>query len=467
MQENIKEKFQIKVEKVVFEGFGIGYLKNGGKIEDTADEFTTVFIINGLPNDIVVAKFLYKKKKSFFCDIENIIQPSPFRDLTRCKNSLKCGACDWVDVSYNKQIALKTKLFNEIYGMKNLKVVKSPKIDYYRNKCFFPVQMKNKEVRIGMYSRNTHEIIPHEHCYLYPQVYKKIIYIIHKWILTAKIEPYNEKTQKGNLRHIGIRSSEDLSSIIVILVTKTKKISFPKVLVQKLRAEVPELCGVVQNFQPENSNVILGRDFKNLWGHQFYTESFANLKLKINHQSFFQINTFVAKIIYQDILANIDYGDVVIDAYSGIGTIGFFVAQKAKQVICIEETESGNIAYAVSQRQSKVSNIIQIHAKTENVIGKVLKENNVDVIILDPPRKGLEKSIIEAISDKMIKKIIYMSCNPMTHKRDLELYKQKGYKLTCLKGYDMFPHTWHIESLAVIQLGVENYEGKERKGNQI
>ena len=455
--------FTVRIEKVVFGGYGLGF-----------SEDKTCFVLNAFPDDIVQVKVLNTKKNSYFCEIDKIIQPSPYRGQTRCELSNKCGACDWVNVEYDKQIKLKTQIYNEIFDNKvsakhtansplemsgreadgvfcrNLQVDKSPVVDHYRNKNLFPVKLQNNKVAIGMYIKNTHTIVEHEHCFLYPSYFKNIVNSVKEWIEVAKVEPYDEITGKGVLRHIGIRCSSDFKSNIVILVTRTRKLPFTKQFVNSLLNAFPEIVGIVQNINASFGNTILGDDTKVLYGNPYLTEIIGKKRFQIHYQAFFQINVLQAVNVYRDIASFINEGEVVIDAYSGIGVIGIFIADKAKKVICIEENVDAIASGMLNSKINGIDNIIFSNNKTETVIEKLIDECGVDTVVFDPPRKGLEKSIIHVVARKNIKKVIYMSCNPTTQKRDIQSFLEHGYKLMCLKGYDMFPHTWHIESLAVL-----------------
>ena len=431
----------LTIEKVVYGGYGLAFHKD-----------KTFFVLNSFPNDVVCVKILYKKKQSYFCQIVNIIKPSKYRTVSRCEKVDVCGACDWVNINYDDQLELKRNYYKEIFSFRDqhLEIEKSPQIDFYRNKSFFPVQCNKNKVHIGMFARNTHVIVEHNTCYLYPPILKNIIEIIREWVIFAKIKPYDEEKQTGFLRYLGFRCSTDLKSILVIIVTKTNRLNFSDQLVSMLTTRFTEIKGIVQNIQPFPNNVILGDNTIVHFGDPFYFDSLNDFKIKIHYKAFFQINKNQALKIYHDILDWIDKDDFVIDAFSGIGSIGLYVAKKARKVLCIEQNLDAVASGIDSAALNQLNNIEFIHDLTENHMYNLLeKESNINVIIFNPPRKGLEKRTIYEVCKSKIKKVIYMSCDPMTLNRDIKLFKENGYDLFFLKGYDMFPHTWHIESLAV------------------
>jgi len=437
----------IEISKLVYEGYGLGF-----------HEGNTYFVLNALPGDVVKVQVLYKKKNSFFCEIVEVLKPSRYRGSIRCDISNVCGACDWVNIDYAKQIELKSMMFRDIYKRENIEdIEKSPTVDYYRNKCFFPVKSRNDKAVIGMYSRGTHEIVEHRQCFLYPDKFAKMIDVIKEWIVTAKVKPYDEVTHLGDLRHIGFRATNDLKSIIIILVTRTRKLPFTNQLVNSLTQKFPEICGIVQNVQNKKNNAIMGNDDKILYGNPYFIEILDDKSFKIHYKAFYQVNIKQAVNIYNEIARHCSNNEVVIDAYSGIGIIGSFVSSKAKKVFCIEENPDAINCGKECLKMNDINNIVFSDLGDKNEIDEIkniLSKNTVDTIIFDPPRKGIDKKIIKLVSNFIVKKIIYMSCNPVTQLRDIELFIKQGYILTLLKGYDMFPHTWHIETLGVLRFDV-------------
>jgi len=419
--------------------------------------------MNGLPGDVVEVQKLYQKKRSFFGEISNIIIPSTLRKKKLCLVSGVCGACDWVNIDYIEQLKLKSQIYQEIFSrwhtvLDDL-INESPVINYYRNKCFFSVQKKEGKHLLGMYTRNTHDVIEHEHCYLYPPLFKLITDTVREWILEGNVELYDECRKQGSLRSIGFRQSSDGKSIILILVTKNSRLPFTNLLIKRL-VIFPEITGIIQNIQSEPHNVILGQRDKILFGSPELLEQITIeapdhtkkvLNLRVHYSSFFQVNSLQALNIYTDIYRYIEHDETVLDVYSGMGMIGLWIALKAQKVICIEENAKAVQTGITNAKENNLENLEFLQGDVKTVFNN-LDLSLIDTVIFDPPRKGLESSVILQVCKQRIRKIIYLSCNPATQKRDLELFLAEGYQLISLRGYDMFPHTWHIESLAVLEL---------------
>jgi len=433
--------FNVKIERVVNQGYSIGFYED-----------KTVFVAGALPDELLKVSLLYTKKRSLFCEIVEVIEPSSFRGETRCEASGCCGACEWVNVEYPKQIQLKTDIYNGLFAShrQSLTVKKSPQIDHYRNKCFFPVQERDGEFITGMYARNSHNIVQHSHCLLYPPIYQRILQRVIAILKEVGEQPYNERTKKGNIRHIGIRGSSKQRQLLVFIVTKKTTLLQPDTLASELKRGFPQIVGIVHNIQPKPDNVIMGNNSRLVYGHGYFNDRLCGRRLRIYGNAFYQLNTRQAEIIYTSMKAHLHSEDVVLDAYSGIGTIAFCIHQSVKKVVCIEEDAKGHKANIYNQRLLKTENITAINQKTEDAIEPVLNEHNINVVIFDPPRKGLEKSIIDIVVSHKIPKVLYLSCDCATQKRDLQLFETAGYKVISLQGYDMFPHTWHVESLAVL-----------------
>jgi len=431
--------FTVKIAKIVNKGYGLGYYE--GK---------TVFVAGAFPPELVNVNLLYTKKNSWFCEVVEVMEPSSFRGASRCEASGSCGACDWVDIVYPQQIQLKTAIYCDIYKQ-TLTVKESPLVDHYRNKCLFPVQSMGSEIITGMYARNSHDIVQHSHCFLYPPIFHRILQRVIQWAKETGKQPYNEYTRVGNIRHIGIRGSSDQKELLVFIVTKKTTLCKVDSLVSDLIKDFPQIVGIIHNIQPKPDNVIMGSTSHLLYGQNYFEDVLCDCKLRIHGNAFYQLNAKQAEIIYKDMMALLHCEDVVLDAYSGIGTIAFCIHQSVKKVICIEEDIEGHKANIENQRLLQIENITAINQKTENIIESVLQDHKINVVIFDPPRKGLESSIIDTIASHKIKKVLYLSCDCATQKRDLQLFEQAGYKVVSLQGYDMFPHTWHIESLAVLR----------------
>ncbi|MDP8202624.1 MAG: 23S rRNA (uracil(1939)-C(5))-methyltransferase RlmD, partial [Candidatus Tenebribacter burtonii] len=254
----------------------------------------------------------------------------------------------------------------------------------------------------------------------------------------------------GNIRHIGIRYAEKTNEIIVILVTRNRKIPFSKQLERILLEAYPNIVGIIQNINTEKTNVILGNDKKILFGRDFIYEQIGKTKFKLSYKSFFQVNTKQAEKMYKFVKQSISEGSHIVDAYCGVGSIGIFLADKAAKVIGIENNVKALQNAKDNAKLNKIDNCKFVAGYVETELPKILKNNKIDTIIFDPPRKGLEQRIIDNIPSD-IKKIIYISCDPMTQVRDVKLMMEKGFTPKVMQPFDMFPHTFHIENIIILE----------------
>jgi len=433
----------LQIEKIVFKGYGLGF-----------DNSNPVFVLNAVPDDILDVEIIYRKKDVLFGRIHKIIRSSKFRIEPECNVFGKCGGCDWLNISYQEQLRFKQIIIEEIFQKIRIDkiepIIASQKSFYYRNKSFLPLSEFKDEPIIGIFERNSHRVISHKKCFIQPEIFDQICREFLEYIKLAKVQIYNEKTGKGTIRHLGFRISESTKELLVIVVTKTSKLPFTKQLVRILLEEFPQITGIIQNINTIRGNKILGKNDKILFGKNHLFEKIGNFQYKLNFLSFFQINQEITGELYSFIKENIKERATVIDAYSGIGSIGLFISEKVKQVFCIENNEQAVFDAEFNANRNNIRNCEFIRGDVEEKISVLCRQNQIDVIIFDPPRKGLNEEIIKAVSENKIEKIIYISCNPSTQVRDIEKFIAIGYRIRKMQPFDMFPQTYHIENVVIL-----------------
>lgn len=428
-------EFEIKIEKCIFGGYGLGFLNR-----------KPVFVDGALPNSIVKVKQLYTKKQSIFAKVVSVIKQSEFYTEPNCKAFGKCGGCNWLHLDYAKQLELKQEFVEEKFEdiINNKTVIKpieaSPQQYEYRNKSIMPIQEKNGKTVIGMYEKQSHKVVKHDYCSLHPKLFDDIANCVITWIEKSKETIYDERTLKGNLRHLGIRQCPHTKQIIVCLVTKSSKLKFSNLLVKQLTQNFENIVGIVQNINAANANHILAKKEKVLFGSTKQKMKLLDYEFNIDYKAFFQVNTFQTENLYSYVKKQIADCNVLLDAYCGSGTIGKCVNTNAE-------------VYGIESSPASIEDAKLNFEEAKFLLGKVEDRlpglrTKPDVIIFDPPRKGLEKSIIDLCDAE---KIIYISCNPATQSRDADLFIRKGYKIESLKAFDMFPNTWHIENVMVLK----------------
>ena len=297
-----------------------------------------------------------------------------------------------------------------------------------------------------MLEKQSHKVIEHKKCLIQTEIFDQISQIVKEYLLASKIKIYDEFTGNGNVRHLGIRYSETTEEIIVILVTKNRKIPFSNQLVRTLTQKFENIVGIIQNINPQNTNVILGKDEKILFGKNYIFENIGGKKFKLDYNSFFQVNTKVAEKLYAFVLENLENNSIILDAFCGVGSIAISVAEKMKKVIGIDNFPN---AIKNAEFNAKINNLKNCEFICANV-EKEMKKMDVDTIIFDPPRKGFDNSILENIP-KNVKKIIYLACDPITQLRDVTKLLNKGFVVKKIKPFDMFPHTFHIENAVILK----------------
>lgn len=450
-----------KNEQYVTEIVDIGSQGEGiGKIDDF-----TVFVPNALPNDKAEVKIVKLKKNYAFGKIVKIIQPSHMRTKPECDVFQRCGGCTLQHLQYKYQLDFKTKKVKDslerIGGFKNIKINDTIGMENpfrYRNKAQFPVG-KNSDGNavIGFYSPRSHNIIDcGGNCLIQNNINSEIIEIVKKFIDDYNISVYDENSRKGIVRHILTRIGYKTGEIMVCVVINSDDLPHSDKLVEKLSC-VENMTSIVLNINKENTNVVLGNKIKIVWGRGFIYDFIGNLKFEISPLSFFQVNPVQTEILYKEALeaAGLCGTETVIDAYCGIGTISLFLAQKAKKVYGIEIVSE---AISDAERNAKlngIENVEFIVGKSEEIVPKLYREQLIkaDVIVIDPPRKGCESSLLEMITEMKPEKIVYVSCDPATLARDLKIFcggEKHLYKIEKVQPVDMFCMTCHVECVVLM-----------------
>ena len=432
---------------------GLGSSGEGvGKIDGLA-----VFVEGALPDEEVLAEIETRKKNYAVGRLVEVVKGSSERVEPFCPLYKDCGGCQLQHLSYAAQLKWKRQQvvdaierIGKLDGVEVFETLGMENPLHYRNKMQFPV---GKNLRIGCYARGSHKIIDTTSCMIQNAGNDKILAAVRNVAKKFNLQPYDEDTHKGFLRHVMGRVGCN-GELMIVLVTVTKNFPNEKNFVRALLKELPEVTSIQQNVQTFHNNVILGRDTRVLFGKPTIHDKIGNLKFNISARSFFQVNTAQAEVLYQTALdfAELHGHETIIDAYCGTGTISLFMAWKAHRVYGTEIISS---AIADAKRNARENNIRNV----EFFVGDAVKvmprlANSVhlpDVIITDPPRAGCDKKVLETFAAMQPDKIIYVSCNPATLARDLKILGELGYQTKKIQPVDMFPFTSHIESVAQVK----------------
>ena len=421
----------------------------------------TVFVDGGLVKDKIKVKITKSKKNYAVGDIVEIIEPSPYRVERKCSKELKdCGGCQIQELDYQEQLNIKTNEVKQVISRigKLEDVVVHPALGMeepfrYRNKAQFPIQKVDGSPVIGFYKKKSHDIIPTDQCIIQHDVNDKIIKIIKTYIRAYKVSVYDEKTHTGVLRHLVTKVGFASKEVMVVLVANGRKLPYLNELASVLKENIPGFKTLVVNVNREKTNVILGNENRVIYGDGKINDNIGDLVFEISPLSFFQVNPVQTEVLYNKALeyAALGENDTVFDIYCGIGTISLFLAQRAKKVYGIEIVEE---AIKDAKRNAEINNLDNVEfyvGKAEDVVPKMYKQGKrANVVVVDPPRKGCDEKVRDTIVSMQPDRVVYVSCNPSTLARDLAYLNEKGYKSLEVQPVDMFPHSVHIENVALI-----------------
>jgi len=393
-----------------------------------------------------------------FGKIKEVISPSPYRCEAFCEACTKCGGCSFGHVLYEEELrykenTIKTSL-KTIAGLNfdKIKVFGYDKLNY-RNKMLVPFGKNGKnEVDAGFYRKRTHDIIPCDFCRISPESFNIIKNAVVKFANKKNICAYDEKTSKGILRHLYIRKAHHTDEIMAGLVINGDSLPYKEEFIKILTELNLNIKSIVLNINKKNTNVILGEKTVVIYGEKYITDIMNNNKVSISCQSFYQVNTPQAELLYNQALSYLDdENDIVFDLYSGIGTISMCLSKKAKKVYGVESCEPAVEDANMNKRLNNIDNLEFICDLSENAVPKLINDGIIPTtVVLDPPRSGCEKSLLDTIISAVPKKIVYISCNPATLARDLKILKEH-YEITEVVGVDLFPKTHHVETIAFLQ----------------
>lgn len=440
----------LDIEDCGVDGEGIG----------KADGFT-VFVKDAVIGDRVTAKIMKAKKNYGYGRLMEILKPSPYRAEPKCAFARQCGGCQLQALSYEQQLAFKEKKvrghLERIGGFTELPMEPIIGMDepyHYRNKAQFPVG-KNKEGRIitGFYAGRTHTIIENRDCALGVSQNREVLDRVIAHMEAYGIEPYNEETGKGLVRHILIRYGFFTGEVMVCLVLNGSSIPQKETLIEHL-LEIPGMTSITINVNKKRSNVILGEEIRLLWGKPYITDKIGDISYQISPLSFFQVNPLQTGKLYSKALeyADLHGEETVWDLYCGIGTISLFLAQKAKFVRGVEIIPAAIENANDNARLNGIENVEFFVGKAEEVLPAEYKKNGIyaDVIVVDPPRKGCEESLLATMIEMQPKRIVYVSCDSATLARDLKYLCERGYELRKVCPVDQFGGTVHVETVVLL-----------------
>ena len=477
----------ITIEDMSHEGEGVG------RVDGYA-----LFVKDTVIGDVARVKVIKTKKTYGYARLVEVLTPSPDRVEPRCPIARQCGGCNLQELAYPQQLEFKRRIIENnirrIGGFADVSVEKVIGMDnpyFYRNKAQFPVSTdKDGNIRIGFYAGRTHSIIETERCYIGAPVNEPIIKAVREYMQENNVSAYNEQTRTGVVRHILIRCGFTTGEVMVCLVINQKKLPVPEKLVKKLKSlelnvqqenggqrygviqeGIPQddmgmnpdnwhISSIMVNVNTENTNVILGTDCTTLWGNSYIEDYIGDIKYRISPLSFYQVNPRQTVKLYQTALdfASLTGNETVWDLYCGIGTISLFLAKQAKKVYGVEIVPQAIEDARVNAELNGIDNAEFFAGKAEEVLpdfyqketARLGKKLTADVIVVDPPRKGCDESLLATMVQMEPKRIVYVSCDSATLARDLKYLCGEGYKVERCIGCDMFAQGVHVETVCLL-----------------
>lgn len=439
------ELIEIKIEKIVNGGEGLGYYKD-----------FAIFVPMSVPGDVLEVKIISTKKTYARGLIQKIITPSEERVEDTSKITFEdFQGCDFGMLKYPYQLKYKKEIVEDVMrriGKNDTVVVKdtvgSEDPYYYRNKIIEPFSKFNNEIITGFYKRKSHDVFEVDENILNSKLGNKIIKELKLILNREKVSVYDEKNHTGILRNIMIRTNSKNQAMVVLIINSSKVEKRYKDILMELKNKISEIVSIYISLNNKKTNVALGEKNIFIWGEKVLQEEIEGIHFNISPKSFFQINLQQTKKLYKigiESFKDIESKNIV-DAYSGTGTIAMILSKKAKKVYAIELVESATKDGEKTAKENNISNIEFINGDVEIKLDELIKSGKeIDAIIFDPPRKGIDENSLIATAEKNIKELVYISCNPSTFARDAEILNRYGYKIDTVQPVDMFPGTSHIE----------------------
>ena len=476
------EKIELEITGYAYEGKGIAKVDFESietVIEENDNKKFVVFVNGSYPGDKVSATIRKKKSRYAEAGIDKIISPSPNRIEAKCKYFKYCGGCKAQDLNYETQLKYKEEQVLEIFeklggfsDFESLPIVSSEKTFFYRNKMEFsfadkrwltPEELNNEEIENRNFALGLHiprifdKVLDIEECWLQSEESNKILNFTRNFFRERETTIYSTKTHEGYLRNLIIKTAHHTNDLMVNLVTSSENELLFTEYAENIKTEIPEITTIINNINVKKSQTAIG-DFEKVYlGEGFIYDEIGDFKFRISANSFFQTNTLQAKNLYETAyeFAELTGDEIVYDLYSGAGTISIYVSKKAKMVFGFESVEPAVKDAKANAEFNNVKNVRFFTANLDKSFLPIIKEKNTPkpgLIIADPPRSGMNPKTVSDILSLKPKKIVYVSCNPATQARDIKVLLEGGYKLVKYKPVDMFPHTYHIENVALLIL---------------
>ena len=443
------QEYTVAIEGYSGEGAGVARI----------DGFV-VFVSGALRGEVCRILILKVLKSAAFAKVLEVLAPSPHRIAPDCPYFPRCGGCTYRHMDYAEELALKRRRVQDnlarIGGseVEVEEILGAAETRRYRNKAQFPVAMGKTGIEAGFFEKGTHNVVPVEHCRIQPACAEQARSAVLRYARRWSVPAYDETAHTGLLRHIYVRHAEATEQVLVCLVVNGERLPQEDALVDTLRKAVPGLRSVVLNTNTRRGNAVLGETMRTLWGDDAIEDILCGLRFRISPRSFYQVNRTQAERLYGKALpaAGLTGTETVLDLYCGTGTITLCLARQAKRAVGVELVEAAIRDAQENARRNGIGNAEFFCADAGQAAQRLCAAGETpDVIVVDPPRKGLSADVIEAMVRMAPQRIVYVSCDPATLARDVRSLTQQGYALTHAEAVDLFPRCAHVETVCRLE----------------
>ncbi|WP_209124169.1 23S rRNA (uracil(1939)-C(5))-methyltransferase RlmD [Alkalihalobacillus sp. BA299] len=446
------QQFPLTIKRLGINGEGVGFFKR--KI---------VFVSGALPGEVVVAEVTNVNPKFAEAKVKKVRKPSPDRTAPPCPIYDKCGGCQLQHLSYEAQLREKKDIVRQAFE-RHTKIDpnKLPLHDtigmenpwHYRNKSQLQVGKHKEKVLAGLYGINSHQLIDISDCMIQHPMTNTVTQQVKKILEDLNIPIYNEKKHKGIIRTIVTRVAFATGQIQLVLITTQQDIPKKQLLIDEIKKRLPDVTSILQNVNGKKTSLIFGEETIHLAGEEVIQETLGDVSFELSARAFFQLNPIQTVKLYDEVkkAAQLTGTEKVVDAYCGVGTIGMWIAKNAGEIrgmdVIAEAIDDAN----ANAKKYGFNNAHYVVGKAEKWLPKWVKQDwKPDVIIVDPPRTGCDDALLRTIIEVKPKKMVYVSCNPSTLAKDVSQLMKAGFKLKSVQPVDMFPHTSHVEAVALIE----------------
>ena len=433
----------------------VGYTSEGQGVARV--DKLAVFVAGAVRGERVKIRIAHLGHTAAYGDILEILEKSPERVKPGCPYEADCGGCVFHHMTYEEELRAKAQRVEDaltrLGGLElgEIAITGSPMVEGYRNKAQYPVGTVKGRAEAGFFKNRTHQVVPVKQCLIQGKEADQARQVIVDWMNENHVSVYDEKTGKGTVRHIYVRTAVVTKQVMVCLVINAESIPKEKQLVDKLLKGVDNFHTLCLSIHKKKGNVVLGDQFRTVYGDGYIEDILCGLRFRLSPRSFYQVNHDQAQQLYEKALefAELTGEETVLDLYCGTGTITLALSRKAKKVYGVEIIEAAIHDAKENAQRNSIENAEFFCADAADAAKRFAKEGiKPDVIVVDPPRKGLDESVIDSIVDMNPNKVVYVSCDPATLARDLRRFAERGYDTAKAEAFDMFPRCHHVESVA-------------------